>query len=76
MRLTLDIFGRVHRGPVCGFLVFWLPIATEHFAMLHHSGHVRSAMIHITKTRLFKYIENFKTKKGKFSDKKKKRYFS
>ena len=23
-----------------------------------------------TKTRLFKYIENFKTKKGKFSDKK------
>ena len=25
----------------------------------------------ITKTRLFKYIENFKTKKGKFSDKKK-----
>ena len=24
----------------------------------------------ITKTRLFKYIENFTTKKGKFSDKK------
>ena len=24
----------------------------------------------VTKTRLFKYIENFTTKKGKFSDKK------
>ena len=27
-------------------------------------------LINITKTRLFKYIENFATKKGKFSDKK------
>ena len=25
--------------------------------------------VHITKTRLFKYIENFATKKGKFLDK-------
>ena len=25
---------------------------------------------HVTKTRLFKYIENFTTKKGKFSGKK------
>ena len=25
--------------------------------------------LHITKTRIFKYIENFTTKKGKFSDK-------
>ena len=29
----------------------------------------------ITKTRLFKYIENLTTKKGKCSDKKKIRYF-
>ena len=27
--------------------------------------------VYITKTRLFKYIENFTTKNGKFSDKKK-----
>ena len=27
--------------------------------------------VHITKTRLSKYIENFTTKEGKFSDKKK-----
>ena len=25
-------------------------------------------IVYITKTRLFKYIENFTTKKGKFSD--------
>ena len=31
----------------------------------------KSDKVHITKTRLFKYIENFTTKKGKFSDKKK-----
>ena len=31
--------------------------------------------LNITKTRLFKFIENFTTKKGKFSDKKF-RYFS
>ena len=30
---------------------------------------MRSVLVHITKTRLFKYIENFTTKKGKFSDK-------
>ena len=29
----------------------------------------------ITKTLLFKYVENFTTKKGKFSDKKKNRIF-
>ena len=34
-------------------------------------------LVYITTTRLFKYIENFKTqKKGKFSDKKKIWYFS
>ena len=27
-------------------------------------------IIHITKTRQLKYVENFTTKKGKFSDKK------
>ena len=30
----------------------------------------RKNKLHITKTRLFKYIENFTTKTGKFSDKK------
>ena len=29
-----------------------------------------AATIYIMKTRLFKYIENFTTKKGKFSNKK------
>ena len=32
--------------------------------------------VSITKPHLFKYIENFTTKKGKFSDKKKICYFS
>ena len=27
-----------HRGPVCGFLVFWLQIAIEPLALFHHSG--------------------------------------
>ena len=31
-----------------------------------------SCCVNITKTRLFKYIENFTAKKGQFSDKKKK----
>ena len=32
-----NICGRVHRGPVCGFLVVWLQVAIEPFALFHHS---------------------------------------
>ena len=32
-------------------------------------GAYKVRFLNITKTRLFKYIENFTTKKGKFSDK-------
>ena len=37
--LTINVFGRTHRGPVCGSLVFWLQIAIEHFASFHHSAY-------------------------------------
>ena len=36
-RLTINVYGRAHRGPVCGVLVFWLQIAIEPFALFHHS---------------------------------------
>ena len=35
--LTINVCGRARRGPVCGFLVFWLHIAIEPFAFFHHS---------------------------------------
>ena len=38
------------------------PVSVLYFKLPFHNG--------ITKTRLFKYIENFTTKEGKFSDKK------
>ena len=30
------VCGRAHRGPVCGFLVYWLQVAVEPFA--YHNG--------------------------------------
>ena len=29
--------GRIHSAPVCGFHVFWLQVAIEHFALFTHS---------------------------------------
>ena len=29
LRLTISVCGQAYRGPICGFLVFWLQIATE-----------------------------------------------
>ena len=37
---------------------------------IEYQQHMLSSRYNITKTRLFKYIENFYNKKGKFSDKK------
>ena len=34
-RLIINVCGRAHRGHDCGFLVFWLQIATEPFALFH-----------------------------------------
>ena len=36
-RLTMNVCGRTHRGLVCGFLVFWIHIASEPFALFHQS---------------------------------------
>ena len=36
-RLTIRECSRAHRGPVYGFLVLWPQIATEPFALFHHS---------------------------------------
>ena len=36
--LAISVCGRVHRGHICGFLVFWLQIAIEPFALFHHTG--------------------------------------
>ena len=46
-RLTISLSGRLHRGPVCGFLVFWLQIANE----LYVSFRVLHCNILITKWR-------------------------
>ena len=35
--LTVNVCGWAHRGPGCGFLVFWLQIAIEPFALFHLS---------------------------------------
>ena len=35
--LAINVCGRAHRGPVYGFLVFWLQIAIEPFALFHHN---------------------------------------
>ena len=35
-RMTINVCGRVHRGPVCVFLVFWPQIAIESFVLFHH----------------------------------------
>ena len=35
--LAIDVCGQAHLGPVCGFLVLWLPVALETFALLHQS---------------------------------------
>ena len=46
-------------------------ISFEDFTAMYFSQlHMLLVLICITKTLLFKYIENFRTKKGKFSDKK------
>ena len=36
-RCLISVCGRAHRASVCGFLVFWLQIAIEPFALFHHS---------------------------------------
>ena len=36
-RLTINVCDRAHRGPVCSFLMFWLQIAIQPFALFHHS---------------------------------------
>ena len=36
-RLNASVFGRDYRGTIAGFLVFWLQIAIEPFALLHYS---------------------------------------
>ena len=38
--------GRIHRVPVCGFLVVWLQIALERFVLFHHSVY---AVLHLKK---------------------------
>ena len=43
----------------------------DNFAFIFYCKAVGRSLDYITKTRLFKCIENFTTKKGKFSDKKK-----
>ena len=35
--LNINACGRVHRGSVCSFIVFWLQIASETFALFYHS---------------------------------------
>ena len=37
LSLSINVRGRTHGGPVCGFLVFWLQIAIEPFALIHQS---------------------------------------
>ena len=34
---TIGIYSLVYHGLVCRFLVIWLQIAIEHFALFHHS---------------------------------------
>ena len=49
------------------FIVFILNIWTGRLKKI--GKHNERKMIHLTKTRLFKYIENFSSKNLKFSDK-------
>ena len=35
-RLTINVCGRVRRRPICGFLVFWLQIAVDSFALFQY----------------------------------------
>ena len=36
--MTINVCGQAHCGPVFGFLVFVLQIATEPLVLFHHSG--------------------------------------
>ena len=53
----------------------WIPLAAEfsswlYGASLHRAFHYHPSFMCIMRTRLFKYVENFTSRKWKFSDKK------
>ena len=54
---------------VCQNKIFSFKIKRQAKKVFHRDVE-RTVSIRTTKTRLFKYIENFTTKEGKFSDKK------
>ena len=61
-------FSLFKNGEIGETLVISPTNINQYLSQTHHAG--LSGDQDITKTRLFKYIENFTTKKGKFSNKK------
>ena len=62
LRVILDL-------TVTVFSAYWLPIVNDRHAT------VDGVLYYISKTRLFKYIENFISKNWRFSDKKLRYFF-
>ena len=49
--LTINTSGRVHRGPICGFLLFLLLIAIAPFALFHCSVLIICISLDVSQTR-------------------------